>query len=203
MDKVALNKLYQYIAMKQKLGKANLILGLGSFDLRVAHHCAQLYVNGYADHLLFSGGVGNGSGNLNEPEAMAYKKIVLANYPEIAENKILTEPNSTNTGENIELTINELQKHNLYDKLQTVILVTSPVRQRRAHLTFTKHLPNIMLFSSPPKSDYNKDFKYYKNHGQDLDALIKDEMMKINKYPDLGYISETKIPESIKEIFFA
>jgi uncharacterized SAM-binding protein YcdF (DUF218 family) len=197
--KEKLINIYKFLSVSQKPRKANFILGLGSFDVRVARQCAKLYLKGFADYIIFSGGFGNGSGNFEIPEAIVYKNFVLANYPEIDDTKILVEPDSTNTGENIEFTLNLVQDLNI--NLRSLILVTSSVRQERARLTVSKKMPEIVLYNCPPKGNYYIDFKYYEEHGQNLDKLIIDEMIKIHKYPDLGYISQTKIPESIKEIF--
>ena len=53
------NKLWDYHHMHHALEKADCILTLGSHDLRVAERAAQLYLEGWAPIVIFSGGLGN------------------------------------------------------------------------------------------------------------------------------------------------
>jgi hypothetical protein len=52
-------KLWDYHHMHPSLEKADCILVLGSHDLRVAERAAQLYFEGWAPMITFSGGLGN------------------------------------------------------------------------------------------------------------------------------------------------
>ena len=52
-------KLWDYHHMHHVLEKADCILALGSHDLRVAERAAQLYLEGWAPIIIFSGGLGN------------------------------------------------------------------------------------------------------------------------------------------------
>jgi hypothetical protein len=52
-------KLWKYHHVHHTLEKSDCILVLGSHDLRVAERAAQLYLEGWAPLLIFSGGLGN------------------------------------------------------------------------------------------------------------------------------------------------
>src|ERR1700731_1771649 len=52
-------KLWDYHHMHHTLEKTDCILVLGSHDLRVAQRGAELYLQGWAPLLIFSGGLGN------------------------------------------------------------------------------------------------------------------------------------------------
>src|ERR1041385_6657946 len=95
--------LWDYHLMKHEVRKADAILVLCSHDERVAERGAQLFLEGYAPLLIFSGGRGAITARLwNEPEAERFARIARALNVRAA--NILTEPNSTNTGENIRFT---------------------------------------------------------------------------------------------------
>ena len=51
--------LWDYHHMHHELAKSDVILALGSHDLRVAHRAADLWLQGLAPLLIMSGGLGN------------------------------------------------------------------------------------------------------------------------------------------------
>lgn len=57
-------KIWNYLHLNQPLQKANCIIDLGSYDLRVAERCAELYCEMWAPLVVFSGGLGNWTRNL-------------------------------------------------------------------------------------------------------------------------------------------
>src|SRR5687767_8605160 len=93
------NTLWDYHQMKHRLEKTDCILVLGSHDLRVAERGAELYLQGWAPLLIFSGGLGNFTQEMwTEPEADQFAKIAMDRG--VPQNSILVENRSTNTGEN-------------------------------------------------------------------------------------------------------
>ena len=90
--------LWNYHLMKHQVGKADAILVLCSHDERVAERGAQLFLEGCAPLLIFSGGQGAITKTLwDEPEAERFARIAMSmNVPR---ESILIEKNSTNTGE--------------------------------------------------------------------------------------------------------
>lgn len=65
------------LAVRDELQHADLIMGFGVYDTRVPEHCAELYSEGLAPFILFSGGHGRGSGPLSEPEALFFRERAL------------------------------------------------------------------------------------------------------------------------------
>ena len=93
-------KLWDYHHMHHALEKADCILALGSHDLRVAQRAAELYFEGWAPMIIFSGGLGNLTRDIwTETEADQFAK--LAASMGVPKGSILIENKSTNTGENI------------------------------------------------------------------------------------------------------
>src|ERR1051325_3267484 len=91
--------LWNYHVLKQQVGKADAILVLCSHDERVAERGAQLFHEGWAPLVIFSGGQGAITSTLwIEPEAERFARIAVSlNVPR---ENILIEAESTNTGEN-------------------------------------------------------------------------------------------------------
>ena len=49
--------LWDYMSMNHELKRSDCIIGLGTMDINVAHVASELYLNGYSDKLIFSGGL--------------------------------------------------------------------------------------------------------------------------------------------------
>ena len=70
--------LWDYMKLNQKIEKCDAIIGLGCMDLEVPKVVAKLYLEGYADMVIFSGGLGKRSKKVwNEPEADKFAKIAI------------------------------------------------------------------------------------------------------------------------------
>ncbi|HEX9918124.1 MAG TPA: YdcF family protein, partial [Pyrinomonadaceae bacterium] len=96
-------KLWDFHRLKHRLERADAILVLCSYDMRVAERGAQLFLEGWAPLLIFSGGLGAITGKLwSVPEADQFAQIAAGMG--VPAEKILVENRSTNTGENVVFT---------------------------------------------------------------------------------------------------
>src|SRR5277367_4361456 len=131
-------KLWDYHHMHHTPANADCILALGSHDLRVADRAAELYLQGLAPILLFSGGLGNVTkGIWTDPEADKFARIALDKG--VPAEAIFVENKSTNTGENILFTRALLEEQGLHP--QSFLLVQKPYMERRSYATFKKQWP--------------------------------------------------------------
>ena len=88
--------IWNYHLMKHEVAKADAILVLCSHDERVVERGGQLFLEGWAPLLIFSGGRGAITKTLwNEPEAVRFASI--AESLNVPRESILVEPRSTNT----------------------------------------------------------------------------------------------------------
>jgi uncharacterized SAM-binding protein YcdF (DUF218 family) len=191
------NTLWQYHHMGHTLEKADCILVLGSHDLRVAERGADLYLQGWAPLLIFSGGLGNFTKDLwQEKEADRFADI--ARQMGVPEKAILVENRSTNTGENILFT-QQLLKERALDP-QSFIVVQKPYMERRSYATFKKHWPDKKLVvTSPPIS-----FEDYPNQEIPLERVINimaGDLQRIQLYPQKGFQVYQEIPEDVWHAF--
>jgi uncharacterized SAM-binding protein YcdF (DUF218 family) len=131
-------RLWDFHHTHHKLEKTDCILVLGSHDLRVAERAAQLFLEGWAPMIIFSGGLGNFTKEMwTETEADQFAAIAVSMG--VPKESILVENKSTNTGENILFTQQLLAQKNLDP--QSFILVQKPYMERRSYATFKKHWP--------------------------------------------------------------
>src|SRR6185369_6080596 len=100
--------LWDYHRLGQALEPADAIVGLGSYDLRVADRCAQLWSLQIAPRIVFSGARGNWTQGLDETESALFGRRAQALG--VPAHAVFSEDRSTNLGQNIALT-KELLEH--------------------------------------------------------------------------------------------
>lgn len=190
-------QLWDYHHVNQRLQKSDCILVLGSHDLRVAERGAELYLQGWAPLLVFSGGLGRLTQEMwSEPEADKFAKIALEMG--VPEEAILIENKSTNTGENILFTKQLLQKENLAP--ERFIVVQKPYMERRSFATFKKHWPEKELIVTSPQLS----MQAYPTAEITLEEVIHimvGDLQRIKVYPEKGFQIEQEIPKEVWEAF--
>ena len=94
-----IQNLWNYLCIGSKPVKSDCVIGLGSILTLVPKKCAELYNQGLADYIVFSGNCGKGTkGVISITEAERFKQIALKEG--VPEDKILTETMATTTYEN-------------------------------------------------------------------------------------------------------
>lgn len=190
-------KLWNYHQLQHTLTKSDCILVLGSHDLRVADRGADIYLQGLAPIIIFSGGLGNLTKNMwTETEADLFATIALDKG--VPREAIFIENKSTNTGENILFT-QQLLKDNKLD-LQSFIVVQKPYMERRSYATFKKHWPEKTLTVTSPLLS----FEEYPNHEIPLERVINimvGDLQRIKLYPEKGFQIYQEIPADVWDAY--
>src|SRR5204863_160701 len=131
-------KLWDYHQLHHEVSHADVIMVLCSYDLAVAERGAQLFLDGWAPLLIFSGGLGAITKHLwTVPEADQFAAIAVGKG--VPRGKILIENRSTNTGENVLFTKQLLAERGMDPR--KFMLVQKPYMERRAYATFMKVWP--------------------------------------------------------------
>ncbi|KAI0115874.1 DUF218 domain-containing protein [Nemania sp. FL0031] len=188
--------LYEYHQLHTEIDrKADAIFCLCSLDTRVAERAAQLFLDGYGDYLIFSGGSGKLTyGRFDKAEAEVFADI--ARRLGIPETKLIIEPHSTNTGENVRYTYTLLQEKQL--SLRSFILVQKPYMERRTYATFKKQWPDptTEIFVTSPKLAW----KDYPNEDNPVDLVINiavGDLIRIREYPGKSFQIPQDIPDRV------
>ena len=158
--------LFNYLNIRSALKKADLIIGFGHFDKKIPLSCIELYNEGYADKILFTGGCGSGTADIDTTEADYFNSFAVKSGITGA----MIENQSTNTSENILCSIELLKKYNLeFNKdIKSVILVANAYRQRRVDATFKKLVPKINIINYPPITAYESEIEMFDNKNENL-----------------------------------
>jgi uncharacterized SAM-binding protein YcdF (DUF218 family) len=199
----AAQTIWNYMLMNQPLKKCDAIFALGSRDERVASYAADLYLQGYGDWLIFSGGVAHANDLLrttwkSKTEAEHFKDIaVKAGVPE---NRIIAENKATNTGENILFTYDLLKQMNI--NLDSIILVQKPYMERRTYATFKKQWPNpSTLFSVTSQPTSYDDYFDTQNPKEDILHIMVGDFQRIKEYPAKGFQIRQEIPNETESAY--
>lgn len=199
----AIKIIWDYMHMNHQLEKADVIFVLGSRDIRVAEYAAQLYFDGWAPLILFSG---SGDIHNHKPgrerfvgstEAEVFADI--AKEKGVPEEAILIENKSQNTGDNYKFAIDLLKEKGIEPK--TVIAVQKPYMERRTYATGKIHWPDIeLIVTSPaiPVSEYPNESNDINEHW--LHAMVGD-LQRIKEYPAKGFQIEQDIPNEVWDAY--
>ena len=193
--------LWNYHLMKHQVAKADAILVLCSHDERVAERAAQLFHEGWAPLLIFSGGQGSITRTLwDEPEAERFARIAVELG--VPRESILIEPHSTNTGENIEFTKRLVAERSL--DLQKFIIVQKPYMERRAFATVLKLWPEKDWIVTSPQVSFREYVAHYTNRSlsaADVVGIMVGDLQRIKIYPARGYQIAQDIPDEVWSAF--
>jgi uncharacterized SAM-binding protein YcdF (DUF218 family) len=173
----AAQTLYEFMAERDRPEpqKADAILVLGSNDVRVAHRAAQLYTQGVAPLVIFSGKQGRATEWLGERTEAEWLAEAAAERGLPAEATLL-EPRATNTGENIrlcrELLAARFGGYEVVDQMRYVV-VQKPFMLQRSWATFTRQWPGPSFEVTAPQ--YKRLVDYCDDSiGMTLEVIIEN-----------------------------
>jgi len=189
----AAETLWRYHCVYDALEPADAIIGFGSYDLRVADRCADLFLEGYAPRLLFTGAQGHwtrGRFDRSEAAIFASRAISLG----LQEQDILTEERATNIGENIRFASAMLPG------CRSVILVTKPQTQRRCLATAQRQWPQVHAAVTAPRHSFRE--QPIPEHGMtDLINEMVGDVERMRRYPALGYQTKQEEPPGVSAAY--
>lgn len=196
VDELA-QKIWDYHHLHHTLQPADLILALGSNDIRVAEHAADLYLQGFAPWLMCSGNVGMlTKDQFTKPEAEVFADIAIKKG--VPESAIILEPESTNTGENIAFSQRILAARGLNP--EKIILVQKPYMERRAFATFRQRWPEKEVIVTSPPSSYEDYFNEVLPKDRVINIMVGD-LQRIKFYPALGFQIAQEIPDDVWQAY--
>jgi uncharacterized SAM-binding protein YcdF (DUF218 family) len=194
-------KVWNYHQLHHELSKADAILVLCSHDTIVAERGAQLFLEGWAPLLIFSGGLGSITKHLwSEPEADLFAAIAIRMG--VPAGSILIENRSTNTGENVLFTRQLLAERHI--DARRFILVQKPYMERRSYATFRKLWPGPEPLVTSPRvsfSDYLRAGSHETLSIDDVINIMVGDLQRIRLYPAKGFQIPQDIPDDVAHAF--
>lgn len=179
---------------------ADVIIALGTNDIRVAHHAADLYHQNLAPRILFTGGVAHQNDLLatpwTDPEADVFSREAQAHG--VPAEVILTERQATNTSENIRFARALLAEHGITPR--NVIIAVKPFMQRRAFATFAAVWPEMPVTVSSWPATFD-DYCTNELPPEKIANIIMGDLQRIWIYARKGFSAPQTIPDAVRHAY--
>ncbi|UXY20289.1 YdcF family protein [Streptomyces cynarae] len=185
--------LWDYHHMHHDPRPCSVAVGLGSHDLGVADVTAELYHQGMAPVIVFTGSTSPTTrARMPRGEAVHYRERAL--QLGVPDSAVLLEPHATNTGENIAFTKAVLAEAGV--KVSSVLLVSKPYEERRSYAMMRKLWPEIeVVCASTPLglADYADSI----GDARMVIDMIVGALQRVLVFPGLGLAIDQEVPNSV------
>ena len=198
-----LQVIWDYLCLHRKPERADVIVGFGNFNTDIPRRAAELYHQGIAPKILFTGGLGrNTVGLLPESEADRFARVAMeCGVPEA---DILLEDRSTNTKENILFTRALLEATGTpHGKL---LGVHQPFMERRIWAAMGVYWPEADFRITSPQVTIPEYLRRAREQGVTEEAsisVIVGDFQRMDLYAKLGYQLPQHIPQEAWDAFHA
>ncbi|RCV54524.1 YdcF family protein [Marinitenerispora sediminis] len=178
---------------------ADLILGLGSHDLRVAEHAAALWHAGVAPVVLFSGdrgrrtAGGDGFARWERPEAEEFAAVARAHG--VPQGALLLEARATNTGENLDFSRELAARTGL--RVRRAVLTAKPYMGRRALATAALRWPGVEWEFRGFPGGYDG---YPRSPAAEVELVhfLVGDLQRLDVYARRGWAAPVPIPDEVR-----
>ena len=194
----AAQTIWDFLSISEPLEKSDVIFVFGGGNLRVPVHATELFNQGQAPLVLISGNRPQEKKAIfSEPEAIVFaEELKRLGVPQTA---ILLETQATNTGENVRFGMDKLAERGIVPA--SLIFVSKPAHALRCKATFKKLFSELKTIASPPPGEMEIYLEMSRQNRPDEDPLkrLAEEIERLIKYSELGYIEKVEIPQSVME----
>ena len=193
--------IWNYLCLNQTPQQADVIVGFGNFNTDIARRAAELYHQGYAPKILFTGGLGRDTeGLLPEPEAVRFARVAMECG--VPKKDILLEDKSANTKENIEFTRQLLEEQGIPH--YRILGVHQPFMERRITAAMGVYWPELDFSVTSPQVSIPEYLQRAKEQGISENAsisVIVGDFQRMDLYAKLGFQLPQHIPEEAWQAF--
>lgn len=179
--------------------KAELLIGMGAADTRIAERTAELFLDGYGESIVFTGGLGKITKH-TQTTTEAEKFFEVAVKMGVPANKIMLEKEATNSGENILFVQKLLKNQNINPN--SLLVVTKPYMERRVWAAYKKQWSDtkVKIFVTSPQLSYEENFNESIPKDLFINIMVGD-VQRIKVYAEKGFQVEQKAPKQVWDAY--
>lgn len=183
--------LWEFHQMPHEPRETDVAIGLGSHDIGVPEHAADLYRQGWFPLIVFTGA--NAPTTVNYfPRGEAVEFAERAEELGVPASALRIESRATNTGENIAFTRALLEEQGITPR--TATLISRPYQQRRAYATARKVWPELEVICSARAQELPDYISTIGSTRRVLDMLVGDTQ-RLWVYADRGFAAPEQIDD--------
>jgi len=192
--------IWDYHQLRHEPIPADVIVALGTNDLRVAEFAADLYLRGFGSSLVCSGG----TAHQNDLLATRWQKTEAEMYADVAERhgvpreRILLETRASNTAENIRFTRDLLGKQQM--RPRNIVIAVKPFMQRRVWATMAVEWPEMPATLASPDMTLDEYFTSDLAPEKIVNIMMGD-LQRIWVYARRGWSAPQRIPEEVRQAY--
>ena len=185
--------LWDYLAVSDPPQTCDVIFVFGSQVLAVPSRAAKLYHDGHASEVLVTGQYGRMTRDVfPKPEALVFRDHLVAEG--VPSSAVLTEPDASNTIENVRLGIELMRRHGRVPG--SAILVAKGFVMRRCVATFAAQYPEISVHACPPETGMAGALD---RSERAFAARLVAEIYRLDRYAAAGHIRRQEIPTAVRD----
>ena len=193
--------IWDFLHRNQTPEPADVIVGFGCYDEDIPRRCAELYHQGFAPWVCFSGGLGrNTSGIWTRSEAERFAAIAMGEG--VPEERIILENKSTNSGENLLFTPKILAERGI--RAEKIIAVHKPYMEKRLWAAMQVYWPGVHALYTSPQVTLEEHIAHAEAAGMTrkgvIDTIVGD-LQRMELYPQKGYQVPVEIPDEVRAAF--
>ena len=189
--------IWDYHQLHQVPVPADVIIALGTNDLRVAEFAAGLYLRGFGGTLVCTGGVAHQDDLLAttwpKTEAEMYADVVLQRG--VPRESILLETRATNTAENVRFARDLLSEQDM--RPRNVLIAVKPFMQRRVWATLAVEWPEMPATLASPCMTLDEYFTP-ELHADKIINIMMGDLQRIWVYARRGWSAPQPTPAEVR-----
>lgn len=189
--------LWDYMQLNMEPEKCDAIVGFGCYDEDIPRRAAELFHQGFAPHVVFSGGLGrNTSGLWSLSEAERFAAIAVSEG--VPETRIILENQSTNSAENLLFTPKVLEDKGI--PAGKIIAIHKPYMERRLWAAMQVYWPDVQVIYTSPRVTLREHIDHAKSVGMTEKGVIETivgDVQRMKLYAEKGYQAPVEIPDTV------
>jgi uncharacterized SAM-binding protein YcdF (DUF218 family) len=192
--------IWDYLQLRHQPIPGDVIVALGTNDLRVADFAADLYLRGFGRPLVCSGGVAHQDDLLatgwDKTEAEMFADAAACRG--VPRERILLETRARNTAENIRFTRELLDEYQM--RPRNIVLAVKPFMQRRVWAAMAVEWPEMPATLASPQMTLDEYFTGDLTPERIVNIMMGD-LQRIWVYARRGWSAPQRLPEEVRDAY--